>query len=646
MVMEHTLLFLSICLDYLLVCIFRFIILRCRICLCYNHANKPSGRRPSNLNQHEVLSFMDQFRPVKKYLGILCAVFVVLLGFPVQAAWSAVFTIDEHAIRVELAADGSALVTETIHYRMLSDIQELEFQLLHDHGDPVQLVSIGVADMTSNTGQQIFVEAKQVEVSNSQKLPLTYTAKVEPDHLDIHLSTLSKAQSVRTVSLTYKLGHATEQHDGAALFERRFFSQNFKTNTQHLILDLVLPDQLPVERIWAKTASQSDFVTTQPGTSQLRFQATDLSADQDLTLTCVMPADFFSTSLIAEHPLTWEQLIDRARAADNWLNWLRSLRQSAAGLVFMLITLAALLGAGIYWFFDREGAAEYRQRYDREIVEYLPPAVIARLLRQNRPARLILATLLDLVRRKELALDGCVFTQLHQERTDYTGFSASEVYLLQWMFGQIARENTLSTAQIRQYARGEDTAGRFRAYYRQYRVLFDEELRSRDLFDQNRTIRGRIMAVAIAGIYLILAVVFILPLQAPAGWLLLLPSFLLLLYSRQINRLTQNGRELKARCQSLRRYLLQMTRQKPLAGPDFLARILPVSIALGSSQNLFRQIGRTWSQVGPEQLGISGLADRSKKRSTTEQLQDFIIDLQVMESMLSASLLLAEGVHL
>jgi len=267
-------------------------------------------------------------------------------------------------------------------------------------------------------------------------------------------------------------------------------------------------------------------------------------------------------------------------------------------------------------------------------------------LRQNRPARLILATLLDLVRRKELALDGCVFTLLHPERTDYTGFSASEVYLLQWMFGQIARENTLSTAQIRQYARGEDTAERFRAYYRQYRVLFDEELRSRDLFDQNRTIRGRIIATIVAGIYLVLTAVFVLPLRAPAGWLLLLPSFLLLLYSRQINRLTQNGRELRARCRSLRRYLLQMARQKPLAEPDFLARILPVSIALGNSQNLFRQIGRNWSQVGPEQLGISGLADRSKKRSTTDQLQDFIVDLQVMESMLSASLLLAEGVHL
>jgi hypothetical protein len=344
--------------------------------------------------------------------------------------------------------------------------------------------------------------------------------------------------------------------------------------------------------------------------------------------------------------LTWHELIDRIHDQDNRLNWRRNLRQQAWGLIFLLLLLSLIMGAGIYWFFDREGAADYRQRYDQEIVNYLPPAIIAALLGPVKPARIILATLLDLVQRKELALDGCVFTQLNPGRTDFTGFSASEVYLLQWMFGQIAHENTLSTGQIRYYARSDETSEHFRAYYRQYRILFDEELRSRDLFDPKKTHRGKFMTLLLASGYLVLTAIFLISLQAPAGWLLLIPVCLLVLYGRQITRLTPNGRELRAHCQALRRYMLQMTRQHPLPDLDFLAQALPVSIAIGTSQNLFRQIGRTWSQIGPEQLGIDGLASRNKKRSPTEQLQDLIIDLQVMESMLSASLLLAEGIHI
>ena len=591
---------------------------------------------------------MYSWRPLKRCLGLLCLALIVLFAVPVQAAWSPAFTIDRHSIRVELSSDGSALVTETVRYLILSDIQVLDYRIMHDHGEAVQLISMGVANMVSADGQPIFVEAKPADKASNQNLPLTYTVTEADDHLAIRLSTLSKSETDRTVSLTYKINHAVERHDDAVYFERRFFNQNFRTDAHHLSLDLILPEHLPVERVWAKTVSHAEFAMTQPGAETIRFEASELPADQNILIACVMPTDEFTDMAIqtASPQLTWHQLIDQVHDQDSKLNWLRNLRQQAWGLVFLLLLLSIITGIGIYWLFDREGAAEYRQRYDQTIVDYLPPAIIASLLGPIKPARVILATLLDLVRRKELALDGCVFTQLHPGRTDFTGFSVSEVYLLQWMFGQIARETTLSTGQIRQYARSEETSDHFRAYYRQYRVLFDEELRTRDLFDPKKTRRGKTVSLILACTYLILAVLFLASLQAPAGWLLFIPVILLVFYSRQIIRRTANGRELRAHCQALRRYLSQMTRLKDLPDLDFLARALPVSIAIGSSQNFFRQIGKTWSEVGPEQLGIDGLASRGKMRSATAQLQDFMIDLQVMESMLTASLLLAEGIHL
>lgn len=593
---------------------------------------------------------MGQIRPIKASLAILCLVLIVLflLTEPVQAALSPAFSIDRHSIQVELAADGSMIVTETIRYLFLTDIEILNFRVQHDHGEPVDLVSIGVANVTGSGGQPSFVDAQLVEGTNNRQLPLTYTAINKEGDLAIQLNTLSKAGAGRTIRLVYQLDQSVELHDGAVYFERRFFDHGFRVDARQLALDLILPDHLPVDRVWVKTVSQVQFIQSQPGADRFRFESTNVDADQKIMIACVMPVDAFTESALrsGDPPLTWHELIDRIHDQDNRLNWRRNLSQRAWGLVSLFLLLSLIMGAGIYWFFDREGAADYRQRYDQDIVNYLSPAIIAALLGPVKPARIILATLIDLVRRKELALDGCVFTQLNPSRTDFTGFSASEVYLLQWMFGQIARENTLSTSQIRYYARNDETSDHFRAYYRQYRILFDEELRSRDLFDPKKTRRGRLMTLLLASGYLVLTVIFLISLQTPAGWLLLIPVLLLVLYSRQITRLTPSGRELRAHCQALRRYMLQMTRLHPLPELEFLARVLPVSIAIGTSQNLFRQIGRTWSQVDPAQLGIEGLASRNKKRSPTEQLQDLIIDLQVMESMLSASLLLAEGVHI
>ncbi len=589
---------------------------------------------------------MVQRRPVIISLGIVILLIVLLTATPVHAAWSASYEIQKYDVQVELSVKGEAQITETISYRLFDDLTDFHYQLPVGDAEQIQLVKIGVADTTGNLEQPVFVEATPAgDTNGNQVLPLTYTLDNDGQKMDIRLHTLSKANTDRTVSLTYRTDRFIILYQDTAMLSRRFFVQDLAVPIHNPTLTLIFPEVIPAVQIWSLPSSLTDFIMAQPAANQLKYQAGGMTAGQSLKLTCLLPSEVFSTAPKAAVSLTRDQLIAVARAEDDQVHQDDLFRTTAYSLIFILIALAAVLALLVYWIFDREGAASFRQKYSREIPEQCPPVLMSLLLRKDRPAQLILATLLDLVRRGELLIDGCVFKRLYPDRTDFTGFTASEVYLLQWLFGQISADQTLSTAQIRRYAHSEETAQDFRTYYRQYRALIDEELNNCHWIDRQRTRKGRITVMTSAVIYAVLAIVATVFLQAPAGLLLMLPSLLLFLYSSRLCRMTVSGKEHYAQSQAFCRYIVHMNRLEPEPDADLFSRVLPYAITVGLSKSYFEQLlGKTDDQMAGC-LAVYGIG-RQKDRRPADQLKAFSDDLRVMESMLAASLLLAEGIHI
>ncbi|MEA4888957.1 MAG: DUF2207 domain-containing protein [Clostridiaceae bacterium] len=589
---------------------------------------------------------MVQRHPVSISLGLVVLLIILLTATPVHAAWNASYEIVKYDVQVDLSVKGEAQITETISYRLFDDLTDFHYQLPFGDAEQLQLVKIGVADSTGNTEQPIFVEATPAGASNgNQVLPLTYTLDNDGQKMDIRLHTLSKANTERTVSLTYKMDRIIALYQDTAMLSRRFFVQDMAVPIHNPSLTLIFPEVIPAVQIWSLPSSLADFIMAQPAANQLNFQATGLSAGQSLMLTCLLPAEVFPTAPKAAVSLTRDQLTAAARAEDNQIHQDDSFRTTVYSLIFILIALAAILALLVYWIFDREGAASFRQRYAREIPGQCPPVLMSLLLRKDRPAQLILTALLDLVRRKELAIDGCVFKRLYPDRTDFSGFTASEVYLLQWLFGQMSADQTLSTAQIRRYARSEETSQDFRTYYRQYRALINEELNSRNWIDRKRTHKGRTTAIISAGVYAVLSITATAFLQAPAGLLLMLPALLFILYSNRLCRMTIAGKELYAHSQAFCRYIVHMNQLEPVPDAEFLGHALPYALAVGLSKSYFEQLLKRQDDQLADYLAIYGI-NRQKDRRPVDQLRAFSEDLRVMESMLGASLLLAEGIHI
>jgi len=396
--------------------------------------------------------------------------------------------------------------------------------------------------------------------------------------------------------------------------------------------------------------SLADFNTAQPSGSQFVYQAAQLAAGQDLTLIALYPLDLFPEAPEAAQLQNRDELTEAARQMDQSLHQQESWRNALTSGLILLLALSVLSIVLIYWIFDREGTALFRQRYLQKVPADYPPALLSVLMRKTKPSRLILGTLADLVRRGELTRRGFVFSQLHPERVDYVGFAAFEAFLMQWFFGRIAGGATISTAEIRKYARDPATAPDFQGDYRQFRRLIDEEINIRGLIDAGQTRRGRQTSQIIALLYLVLTVLAVFYLQKASSLFLLIPSAVLAIYSWKLRRLTVAGRELYARGEALQRTVRDFSHLCPLWddwGDGLVGDILPLSLSLGLARQLLLPVQRADQpqlQKLAAQLAVYGIS-ASSGPSSPDQVKALAADLQAMESMLAASLLLSSGIH-
>jgi hypothetical protein len=583
--------------------------------------------------------------------GIICLVLtaftiLVSLGNQVQAAETTEYAVNQYQIVVILQADGSALVTETISYQLLKRVKQFNFTINYVDAGRIRLDKIDVSTQADQASAPVFVEVLHANAASNQLQPLTYEVKDNGSNLQIQLNALSESDTRRTVRLTYQLTHSVMRQQNAALLKWRFFASSGAVDISKPSLAIQLPQAVSPLQTWYLPVSLAEFIMTQPQKNQLVFQAAQMLSDQDLTLYCLLSTDMFPDAATAENSQSWEAITEEARQLESGLHRQASMLSALTAFLYILLGLAVLVVLLIFWIFDKESAAKFRQKYLLEIPTDCSPALMAILLHRARPGRLILGTLLDLVRRGELSLHGCIFTWLNPERQDYTGFSASEVFLMQWLFGHVSSGMILSTAEIRRFAREPATAHEFQAYYQQYRQLLDEEVVSQGLIDTKLTRKGRLVSWLAALVYLILAILATIGLRSFVGLHLLIPTIILTVYSLQIRRLTVTGRELYARCLALLRTIRHYSHLREQTDNHFAGTLLPIAVSLGIADPW---LNRLVAEVPDRRLPVSDLFREYGLNSTTkswpDQVRALSADLKVMESMLSASLLMASGIH-
>lgn len=576
-------------------------------------------------------------------LGLLIILYlIVLAGCSPQATDSLDYDVSRYDVQVTLADDGSAEVTETVEFDLLKSRRIFEFNIPYAGAGSATLRQIAVSTGSDSSGQGKYMIVQPTNASNNG-VSSAYEMQDDGTSMRIQVITLSEAGSRRKIRLTYILSRAVVLNADNAFLKREFFSSALAEKVEQTSLSIVLPTGLADIESWYLPVSQTPYHVSRPNQSTITFSGSPAAGEQDMILYCLMPETVIEQTGSELPGKTWEELVAEARQAASLLAETGTARTAVYYLVFILLALSTILVLVIFWFFDRESHAFFRHRYWYRLPDDCPPAILSLLVYKDRPGRLILATLFDLVRRGKLGFRGNVFSLPAEQKRDYSGYATFEIFLVQWLFDTIAREPMISTAEIRRYARDMAANGEMHEYFNQFRGLIVEEIEQRGLIDHFRIRRGRTVASLSSLLYLLMTVGSLLFLRNSVSLLLLIPTIFLALYAWRIRRLTPAGRELYTMTRALQRTIRDFGSDQNEDKATFFREMIPLSVALGCGSQLIDGLVRAGqSSADPYaefDLDIYDIVLSS--RPWREQVLAFGGNIKTMVAMLAASLLLS-----
>lgn len=584
-------------------------------------------------------------RAVKIWLAWLMLLSLVMISIPGCASGRS-YSVKNYDIYLRLQPDGSALVTETIEYYIQENLRDFSYKLQYAPAGSIDLEKIGVADKPAAFDKIIFVEAQRAQDLSSPVRPLTYHLRDNGEVLQITLHVFSEADAVRTVSLSYYLSRMVTRHSDSAVLQHRFFSSGVEGDIENARITIRLPQSLALAETWNLPVSLADFTISQPREDQIRFSTDFISAGDSVALTTLLPRDLFPEAAPAAEPLSRETLISDARSRDDLLQRRYETEKSLLNLIYVLLALSLIISLVVYGRFDREVKPADGTEAALECLCALPPAVLAVLMKKKKPGNLLLSTLFDLVRRGELERDGLVFFR-KSRNNDYIGCRAYEIFLLQWLFDHLADEDAISITEIRRFARNSSTAAEFQIYYRQFCALIQEAYDEAGYIDKSRTSRGRMINTGISLGYLILGFVFTFTLQMSAGIVLFAPALWFFIYSLILRRRSTAGVQCYEAAKKLSRQMKQPEKTDPEYAASLLSRCLPQAIALDRAVKLLQAIVPIFpdglQEFDNSRVDIYGI--NIKGGRWTASAAALAEDIKVMDSLLSASYLLASGIH-
>lgn len=589
--------------------------------------------------------------------GFKILVLLVIIGWlftvvRIDTAAETALSVSQYDIDLVLRPDGSCGITETICLSFQEDSDRITVRIPKNQSQTLTIDQITISESEPTQNKSVPIEILPDDLEAEVQKPLTYRLTNRDQSVELNIKALAEADQSRRLRLSYRLDPLVLRHTDTVVLDHPFFASLGAVDRKMLALSIRLEGIEAVDhvRFWAMPISRQPFTRDLNASDAFIYQTDQLPADQPpMVMVALFELSLFPGAPDAEQPLGWEHVEDIATVrAEN------ARQNQTEHDIFnqLLIAFALLAAAGsfiwLYWRYDHESAVIYRQKIGRDIPEDLPPALFAQLLRRKRYARILLATLMDLVRRGVLRREGFIFIRDTDSRTDSSLTRAYEIYLMAWLFDHVAVSDRVSISELRAYARRPEMGEEFRAYFQQFIWLTEDALADDALIDQQKTRTGRWIARGLAGCYGLLVIVMVFLMKSPAGLWLVIPTLGFLAYGFLLRRLTNSGCEQFARTQAIRRAIRRPWKLSPSADLSFCARALPIAIVMGSEKHLVKYIRSNPDDLQTESGSIewNRLSLQPGKGDWEASLDRLRDELQAMESLISVSLLLTGSLPL
>lgn len=560
------------------------------------------------------------------------------------------YQIQSYQTFCQIDETGAIHVAETLDLVFSEDLEQIQFKLLQGNSTSVELDSVKIGDIYADPHTASLIEILPAEsTGQSGSRTLSYSLSPAKTGLSLTVSAWNPAQSSRRFIISYTLkGTFLKTPDGLALRQPFFQSLGAQTLIEPILI-MKFPASIDLTHAWVQAIGAENFLAARVDDQTIQISSTRLAANRRVEAALVIP-DTSIPAAFAAHSETQnsQSLINLYQAELDRLTQQQVRRSLTLVALMILILIAAVIYLLLKLLVDYEGHLQLKQTIPAQFASLWRPALLARISRRHHPGQLLLGTLMDMVYKGHLKLDGHVFTRIEQPDNPFRDLAAYEIFLLQWLFGRVTQEKTLSTAQIRKYALDHCLAVEFSAYYTQFLKLIQDELIHAGLIDPTKKQKCRYLGIGLGTGYMLLTVISGVLTHSFLAGILLIPSGLFFEYGLRSGHLSREGYHQANIARVYRQSLKNFARLYPADQHSVkpLSAALPAAVALGVSRSYLDQIQSMLS--GDKERLQDFLLQFSNSLIAADperQIQAFSHDLEAMDSMLSASLYLALGFH-
>jgi len=487
---------------------------------------------------------------VSKVFTLLLSLFL-FLSLQTASAEDRWFQIEDVNIHALIDTDGNMHVTETDSY---------EF-----HG-----VFNGILVDLDTSGSDGIEDFQAYEVSDQEYIPLEYEETSDGNRIQYRIYSASEDET-KVFEFTYSLKNVVQVYEDTAELYWKFFDESNGNTLGTVQIDVEFPEGARQEEIKAFGHGPLEGAIERLDESIVRFQVSPLPAYKMFEVRLLFPDLYVpDSSKISSEPML-EQILEEE---ENWKYPDDDDFTTIMLIIFFALMLIHLLvGALLYNKFGKPYKPDWKHKYYRELPGDVSPAVVSYLMKRRNNTGDLMATLLDLVRKKYVSMQ-VVKSPDPKEEDDYSFqlkktnkdglLLPHERMLVDWFFGKTGRSGKVSLSMLREQAENKKSAKAFYDKWTKWQDKVVDSVNRLNYFEErpkNKKIYAWFIIVAV--------------LQALGiGWLtggsflLLYPLPLLLFRMRSEEFRAQSGQTEYAKWKSFKRFLRDYSRiasREPLA---------------------------------------------------------------------------------
>lgn len=448
-------------------------------------------------------------------------------------------------------------------------------------------------------------QLKEFLQDNSES-EFSYQLLQESNQLKIKAFMKAKDES-KTFVVKYKAKQAATKYQDIAELYWQFTGRNaIDVPVHNYKVVILLPGNLSKEqvKVFAHGPLSGNSSINEDGTVLLSINK--LLPKNMVEARVLFPVENLNNSARIVDKAMLNEIMQEEAAAAEKANRQRAVDRMmvAMALIFAFIQLFMIIL--IYFKYDKEYKSNFSGLYFRELPYDYSPAVMAVLWNFGAvTAKEITATLMDLVRRRVLELkveniekrslfgdkaeEDYIFKKLPSTEAILT---EQEQYLIEWLIDDIGDGSEISLNKLQRHTKTTKNAERFKKSYDAWVGLVKAEAGQYQFFDSSAK-SGAGLGILTGMLGIAYGIFTIIKHENILGFLiLLLTSFVLIMYSALVKRRSHIGVEHFSKWKAFRKYLTDFSLLKEAEMPavTLWEHFLVYAISLGVAKEVIKQL--------------------------------------------------------